>query len=1004
MSNRVRYQKKGFSFASFLLGILFGIILLLGAVGGVIAFVLFTDIDTVFDTVGMQNKDDEGNYIYINTDPDNGGAKTLLDLVGVVGSYASDFGNRSLGELEDIVPAVSGLVNKVEEQLREYVEVDMEKLRASKFSELGQFLTDTVMDIKPATLIEKSGVDTGGDGVASTLMSAIMYGSETDYVEVDGVKYPVMYEKVEVAEPARTARDAEPDGDGVATVKHYFYKLGENYYVAFKGADGEYTATTDVYTPAEPKYTGHYYYANGDDAGEKIIVTPVTLRLISSDDGMQEILDGVIITDLINQEGMIEDILGGVSIGEIVSGEVNIDEKVKNLQIASIIDVDPESTIMAYLGYGLSGVAAVDGQSYQYTATLDGKTVFVTADADPKKITGVYEDAALTVKIDGTTVNGVSDRIDNAKIDVFMEIKPTDKLMMFIAYGVSGVVEVENDEYSYIGNYKMKGGEGEEDKTVTCYIVTNGDKISTIYYLDEEMHKHNVDASTIENIGDRVNDIAVDAFLDIKPGDKLLMYIGYGVTGVVEDENHPGSYTGSYKGENMDAPVTCHIETVNGNITRVYYTNDDNSQTNIPAAGINDISGRINNITVDVFLDIKPDDALMMYIAYGVSGIVPAENGNGYVGRYKPEGATEPVDCRIETQGDKITAVYWSNDDGSHNIIPAAGINDISGRISGITDELAISELMDIDNDNAIMMYIAYGVYKNDNGELVYKVGENDERPVTVTLKDGSDKVISSIYYMDGGVKKYVPGTPVNGISGRVSELKNDLTIGEVLGEISPDNKILYALRNSKIGNLNDAVNDLELSVFIGENNSNSILKALEKTTVKNLGTRVGELTLQELYPEDIYVSKVRFEVTEDKFSKGYVYYTKNTDESFTLAGNNGKVESWSEGLWTYGEIGGVWKFLLTDYVAVSEETGYYNEKLCDLNGIGSLMNNAANNINNAKLADLQSAGIIDANADLSKKLSWVDSTGSHSVVLSQMSLHELINAVISLSTAASGS
>ena len=41
MDNRVRYQKKGFSFLSFLLGILFGIILLIGAVGGAVAFFVF---------------------------------------------------------------------------------------------------------------------------------------------------------------------------------------------------------------------------------------------------------------------------------------------------------------------------------------------------------------------------------------------------------------------------------------------------------------------------------------------------------------------------------------------------------------------------------------------------------------------------------------------------------------------------------------------------------------------------------------------------------------------------------------------------------------------------------------------------------------------------------------------------------------------------------------------------------------------------------------------------
>lgn len=884
MDNRVRYQKKGFSFLSFLLGILFGIILLIGAVGGAVAFLLYSDLDTIFNTVNMPNKDEDGNYIYINTDPDSGGAKTVLDLVGVIQSYASDFNNRSLGELEDIVPAVSGLVNKIEEALNEYVEVDMEKLRASKFAELGQFLTDTVMDIKPATLMDKFGVDTNGDGVSSSLMTAIVYGAEADYVQVDGFNYPVRYEEIEVDGAVKTA----DGGDGVTTVKHYFYKNGENYFIVLKNTDGGYTATTDRYTPAAPKLTGHYYYENGDSNGEKIIETPVTLRIIASDDGMQEILDGIIISDLINQNGgIVEEILGGVSIGEIVSGEVDVNEKVKNLEIASIIDVDPESTIMAYLGYGLSGVSAAQGGNYQYTATCNGQTVYVTAENG--KITGVYSDETLTKEISGTTVDGISNKIDNATVDMFVEIEPTDKLMMFIAYGVSGIVAAENQEYSYTGSYKVAGEDGQPDKTYGCYIKTNGSKIASVYYYDDGGQLKNVEASTLDHIGDRVNDIAVDTFLEI-----------------------------------------------------------------------------------------KPDDTLLMYIAYGVSGIVPAEPGSGaaYTGRYtvKAEGVENViVECYIETEGDRITSVYYESMGGVRNPIPVAGINDISGRISGITDELAISELMDIDRDNAIMMYIAYGVYKNGNGELVYKVGENDERLVTVDIKDGTEKTVSSIYYLESGKKIYVPGTSVNGISGRVSSLKDDLTIGEVLGDISPEDKILYALKDSKIGNLNSAVNGLELSVFIGENNTNSILKALENTTVENLGERVGELTLQELYPEDIYVSRDRFEITEDKFSKGYLYYTKNADGSFTLAGNNGKVEAYEAGLWTYGEIKGVWKFLLTETEKDGVAYGYYNEYLCSLNDIGGLMENAATNINNATVFELFDAGIVrlEDRSELDRNLKW---------------------------------
>ena len=74
-------RKKGFSLLSFLLGILLGMILLIGMVGGVILYVLNGKIDDVMNMVDVPNRDEDGNNIYINTDKDNGGVETLLQLL-----------------------------------------------------------------------------------------------------------------------------------------------------------------------------------------------------------------------------------------------------------------------------------------------------------------------------------------------------------------------------------------------------------------------------------------------------------------------------------------------------------------------------------------------------------------------------------------------------------------------------------------------------------------------------------------------------------------------------------------------------------------------------------------------------------------------------------------------------------------------------------------------------------------------------------------------------------
>ncbi len=63
---------------SFILGFLFAIIVECGAVFGVYWFVMNKDIDTVLSAIGIENKDENGNDKYINTDPNNGGARKTL--------------------------------------------------------------------------------------------------------------------------------------------------------------------------------------------------------------------------------------------------------------------------------------------------------------------------------------------------------------------------------------------------------------------------------------------------------------------------------------------------------------------------------------------------------------------------------------------------------------------------------------------------------------------------------------------------------------------------------------------------------------------------------------------------------------------------------------------------------------------------------------------------------------------------------------------------------------
>ncbi len=191
--------RRGFSFLSFILGILIGIILVIGSVAGAAYYVLSGKIDDVMNTVGMPNKDEDGNNIYINTDKENGGVETLLELVTKMGELMSDTGSLSVGKVEKLVPAVSGFVDGIHETLAGFVEIDREEFASVEFSALGEFVQEKVLDIEPAKLLDGFGM---GGALDNKIVSLIFNGSEAEYVvdESTGVKYPAYYDVYNLSE------------------------------------------------------------------------------------------------------------------------------------------------------------------------------------------------------------------------------------------------------------------------------------------------------------------------------------------------------------------------------------------------------------------------------------------------------------------------------------------------------------------------------------------------------------------------------------------------------------------------------------------------------------------------------------------------------------------------------------------------------------------------------------------------------------------------------------
>lgn len=420
-------RRRGFSFLSFFLGILLGIILILGAVGGVAAYVLLMDADTVFETVGLDNsKDENGKNKLVNTDVDNGGVKNMWELITKVTELAGDFDNKTIGDFENLMPVAGGLVDTVHGMLSEYIELDKEEVKAVKFSEFGDYVQDVVLDVQPAAVMEKCGMDVSGN----ELFSAILCGAEADYVEVEGVKYPV-----------RLQNSGEEGAEDV-----YFYTAtdGKNYTVT--KTDDVYTATQTEfaeYDAEKAKLSGNFYYENADTNGEKIVENPVTLRTFSDGGDALEPLNKIKVIDFVDgADDTVTKVLGDITVGQLISGDADFKGMIDGLALGDFMDVSPDSAIMSYLGYGVIDLkkdetTGLYSGTYKKLATgeLPAEEIACFVEANGTKITRAYylNEANEEVDIKGTTISEVSKRIDGVtndiKIGQLMTIDSGNKLL-----------------------------------------------------------------------------------------------------------------------------------------------------------------------------------------------------------------------------------------------------------------------------------------------------------------------------------------------------------------------------------------------------------------------------------------------------------------------------------------------------------------------------------------------------------------------------------------------
>lgn len=183
---------------SFLLGFIFALLAEIGAIVGVYFYVTSQDIDSLLDIVGLPNKDADGNNKYVNTDPDNGGAKTIKDLIARLKDLFYDDGqlsilNKSFNDFESLIPATSLILDMVYDAVGDFITIDSEKFESVPLTDVAQVIADSLLNVHVGSLLDKIGSNVTDTNI---IIRSLLLGAETEYASVvnSDVKLPVLYD------------------------------------------------------------------------------------------------------------------------------------------------------------------------------------------------------------------------------------------------------------------------------------------------------------------------------------------------------------------------------------------------------------------------------------------------------------------------------------------------------------------------------------------------------------------------------------------------------------------------------------------------------------------------------------------------------------------------------------------------------------------------------------------------------------------------------------------
>ncbi|MCD8294759.1 MAG: hypothetical protein LUE27_05925 [Clostridia bacterium] len=530
---KVIVKKKGFSVVSLLIGLLLGIIIMVALVGGAAVYLATGSLDSILSLFGLDNQDDDGNYIYINTDPDNGGVSTVLQLVQWVTGLDS-ITSLSVYDVCEKVPYVETVVDGLYDTIADYgLEMDKDELYSQPFDGLLDYVTDALMDVQVGTLLDKVDEDNGLKD--NKITEAILYGTEAKYVEVpadDGsvVKYPVWYEDFRLVDPDAPSEEPaggneaeEGDGNDNASGVNYTEPLDLDL-----SDDAYFVSVNDENVILDEEYYGYLAYSSRAGAYRLYFYGPMT-RTAAEESGDGEETEETETTYYYNVTYREDD-------GSFACMETPVEYTTSyaTLDGSYYYDADGNKVDSNPVTIGSIMDNPLENLYELYITDL-----YEDNEEELGAIADILGDVSFGDLIEGNVnfeeiINGLelSSLINNVSISD--DSSGAAAILTYLIYGASGVSEAEGEDlaYSYTGTYHKIAEDGTTE-TVDCYIQTDADGTVLGIYLDKDCTE-SAAGTTVTQVETRMdgimNDLTIGEIVDVSSMDNEIVNMVAGST------------------------------------------------------------------------------------------------------------------------------------------------------------------------------------------------------------------------------------------------------------------------------------------------------------------------------------------------------------------------------------------------------------------------------------------------------------------------------------------